>query len=327
MALESSKTYFATKVGNLGANPQNPRPFSDIQDTALDVGETFETSFLDALGHPALSSFYKVRLDLSPQNSGGTLEHWLQSCGVYTNDGGLGQERFSLMATEAILPGATFATTSEVGSRQGLVEKFAAQRTFNDVAVTYYLTGDYRSLTLFQEWINYINPLYDGQGKLPSDKSRRVGQGFQPSATGYPENKHVSSNNFLRYRYPNSYKRSMTITKFERNIDTTLIRPTSVALSLSDSSEELVPEALSYRFVNIFPTSIQDVALSYSNSQVLQVTVNFAYDRYVMVRSADVIGFTGGSLTFPSNDTDDNSTPLSDKQAITNEEESSTTAK
>ena len=326
MTLDSSKNYFATKVGNLGANPQNPRPFSDIDKTALDVGERFETSFLDSLGHPSLSSFYKVRLDLSPQNSGGTLEHWLQSCGVYTNDGGLGQERFSLMATEAILPGATFATTSEVGSRQGIVEKFAAQRTFNDVAVTYYLTGDYRSLTLFQEWINYINPLYDGESKLASARSRRVGQGFFPSATGYPENKHVASNNFLRYRYPNSYKRSMTITKFERNIDTSLVRPTSVALTLSNSMEEMTPEALSYRFVNVFPTSIQDVALSYSESSVLQVTVNFSYDRYVMVRSADVIGFTGGSFTFPTNETEDNSGTLSDKDGISNSEVSPSTA-
>ncbi len=307
MASKESKAYFNTKVGNLGANPQSPRPFADIRDTALDVGETFETSFLDSLGHPSLSSFYKVRLDLAPTNSAGTLEKWLQDCGVYKKDS-LGQERFSLMATEAILPGATFATTSETGSRQGIVEKFAAQRTFNDIAVTYYLTGDYRSLTMFQEWVNYINPMYSESGLETA------------SATGYPEEKHFANNNFLRYRYPQSYKRSMTITKFERNIDTTLVRPTSLAFGLGSNN---IPEALSYRFVNVFPTSIQDIALSYSDSQVLQVTVNFAYDRYVMVRSSDVIGYTGGTIL--SNDTDDNSKSLVESPTnVTNETEPTT---
>ena len=315
MASKESKAYFNTKVGNLGANPQSPRPFADIQDTALDIGETFETSFLDSLGHPSLSSFYKVRLDLAPTNSAGTLEKWLQDCGVYKKDS-LGQERFSLMATEAILPGATFATTSETGSRQGIVEKFAAQRTFNDIAVTYYLTGDYRSLTMFQEWVNYINPMYSESGLETA------------SATGYPEEKHFANNNFLRYRYPQSYKRSMTITKFERNIDTTLLRSNSTSFGLGDPDGIQggnVPEALSYRFVNVFPTSIQDIALSYSDSQVLQVTVNFAYDRYVMVRSSDVIGYTGGSLNFPSNDTDDNSKSLVESPTnVTNETEPTT---
>lgn len=309
MASKESKAYFSTKVGNLGANPQNPRPFADIQETALDVGETFETSFLDSLGHPSLSSFYKVRLDLAPSNSAGTLEKWLQDCGVYKKDS-LGQERFSLMATEAILPGATFATTSESGSRQGIVEKFAAQRTFNDVAVTYYLTGDYRSLTMFQEWINYINPMYSEAGLETA------------SATGYPDNSHVANNNFLRYRYPQSYKRSMTITKFERNIDTTLVRPNSLSFGLGNNN---IPEALSYRFVNVFPTSIQDIALSYSDSQVLQVTVNFAYDRYVMVRSSDVIGYTGG--TVPSSDIDDNSDALLESPSNVTNETEATTAK
>ncbi len=323
MASKESKAYFSTKVGNLGANPQNPRPFADIQETALDVGETFETSFLDSLGHPSLSSFYKVRLDLAPTNSAGTLEKWLQDCGVYKKDS-LGQERFSLMATEAILPGATFATTSESGSRQGIVEKFAAQRTFNDVAVTYYLTGDYRSLTMFQEWINYINPLYVESG---------FGGGRKPepaSATGYPQDRYISNNSFLRYRYPQSYKRSMTITKFERNIDTTLLRSNSTSFGLGDPDGIQggnVPEALSYRFVNVFPTSIQDIALSYSDSQVLQVTVNFAYDRYVMVRSSDVIGYTGGTINFPSDDIDDNSEALLESPSNVTNETEATTAK
>ena len=186
----TAQKYFKS-LGELGANPHRPRAFSDQERTALDTGTRFETEFLSSMGSPSLSSFYKVRLDLAPANSPDSLEAWLQNSGVYNNDGGLGQERFSLLATEAMLPGATLATSTETGSRQGVVERFAAQRTFNDVAVTYYLTGDYRSLTLFQEWINYINPLY-----IDSKSS------VLPSATGYPDQSNFASNNFFRYRYP-----------------------------------------------------------------------------------------------------------------------------
>ena len=294
----TAQKYFQA-LGELGANPHRPRAFSDQEKTALDTGTRFETEFLSSMGSPSLSSFYKVRLDLAPANSADSLEAWLQNSGVYNNDGNLGQERFSLLATEAMLPGATLATSTETGSRQGVVERFAAQRTFNDVAVTYYLTGDYRSLTLFQEWINYINPLYI-DNKSP----------VLPSATGYPDQSNFASNNFFRYRYPAQYKRTMSITKFERNIDTTL------GSNIAEQNVSSKPQALSYKFINVFPTSIQDVALSYSASQLLQVTVNFAYDRYVMIRSEDITGFDESS---PSNDKENNNKVLrEDGQNISN---------
>ncbi|ADO98075.1 hypothetical protein CYVG_00192 [Cyanophage S-SSM6a] len=296
MSDNKQKDYFK-ELGPLGANPQRGRTQDEIDQTSLDVGERFSNNFLDVLRYPSLSSFYKVRLDLSSRsgdNFTDSLEDWLWSSGVYDNAGGLGQERFALLATEAMLPGATFATSTETGSRQGVVEKFAAQRTFNDVAVTYYLTGDYKSLTLFQEWINYINPIYkDESGRV--DSNRR----------GYANQ--LDNNQFFRHRYPAQYKRSMSITKFERDIDKTLANKKGVKNGLSNlptegfiSTKNYKPEALSYKFINVFPTSIQDVALSYAQSQVLQVTVNFAYDRYVMVRNKDVSGYDGGELIMPS---------------------------
>ena len=49
------------------------------------------------------------------------------------------------------------------------------------------------------------------------------------------------------------------------------------------------PQAISYKFINAFPTSIQDVALTYQNSTVLQVTVEFAYDRYIIVTNQKLV--------------------------------------
>ena len=297
------KQYF-NNVGNLGVTPGGGvRDFSEItgvEKSSLDTGQQFETNFLTVMRSPSLSSYYKVVLDLPVNNSVGTLENHLQLSGVYNKDQGSNQERFSLLATEAVLPGSSFATSTETGSRQGVIEKFAAQRTFNDVAVTYYLTGDYKSLILFQEWINYINPLYaDGHSQSKEDKDA----GFEvrksaasADSTGYPESRFQDTNNFFRHRYPAQYKRTMTITKFERNIDTSPLQSSYDA------------QLLSYKFINVFPTSIQDVALSYAESQVLQITVNFAYDRYVTVRSDAVTGYSDSSS--PSNETKNNSQKL-----------------
>ena len=64
--------------------------------------------------------------------------------------------------------------------------------------------------------------------------------------------------------------------------------------------ESFVPDAISYKFINAFPTSIQDIALTYQASTVLQVTVEFAYDRYVIVQNARKRGYEKASV--PSKD-------------------------
>ena len=52
------------------------------------------------------------------------------------------------------------SVVQEVGSRQGIRERFATQRQYTDISIGFYVTNDYTSLRLFQEWINYMNPLY-----------------------------------------------------------------------------------------------------------------------------------------------------------------------
>ena len=39
----------------------------------------------------------------------------------------------------------------EVGSRQGVRERFASQRQYTDISVSFYVTHDYTSLRFFQE--------------------------------------------------------------------------------------------------------------------------------------------------------------------------------
>lgn len=323
---QTNKNYFQKiRPFNAGTTPDG------ISKGEFDLA--FQEDFQTALGAPSLSSFYIVNLDLAmgTSNSDGaeeSLENWLASCGV--TDSPSGMRRFSLLATEAILPGTAMSTLEEKGSRQGITERFATQRGYNDIAITYYIPSDYTSLRLFQEWINFMNPLYYRAGVGGGDDVRLT-SGY---TSGYPNA--TDSNSFHRFRYPNEYKKSLTITKFERNVGQTRSALKSFettpeeergkfATFREDPNDNLElqkkyglfdPEAISYKFINAFPTAVQDVALTYQNSTVLQVTVEFAYDRYVIVTNQGDIGEPDRSK--PSNAESNQGEVISDGSNKTN---------
>ena len=169
----------------------------------------------------------------------------------------------------------------------GLMQELSSYQ-FN--RYTDYVTGDYKTLRLFQEWINFMNPLYTASSSIEERSTREEAKPF-----GYP--KSVSKNQFQRLRYPDEYKRSLSITKFERNIGNTGSIKTYRGTQIPEvdpvftPEKSFTPDAISYQFINAFPTSIQDIALTYQASTVLQVTVEFAYDRYVIVQNARRKGY------------------------------------
>ena len=66
---------------------------------------------------------------------------------------------------------------------------------------------------------------------------------------------------YRRMRYPDSYKcNTMYINKFEKNYKRTL----------------------RYRFVNVFPRSIDPISVNYGSAEILKVNVTFNYDRYIV---------------------------------------------
>ena len=283
-------------------------------------------NFQEALGAPSLSNYFKVSMDLAPENptprtqfpidDGGktlaqiqadsknqlvaqNLDQWLTSCGIFRDNDK--QRRFELLATEATLPGTSMSVVQEVGSRQGIRERFATQRQYTDISIGFYVTSDYTSLRLFQEWVNYMNPLFTGNDGQPFEKGSRG---------GYPTS--GALNGFHRFRYPNQYKRDIQITKFERDFgkfvkgeatdgNKPYVSPyedfsTFNAADFGDSRplptmkdfEGPSRHVISYNFINAFPIAIQDIPLSYGNGQVLQVQVDFSYDRYYVVQSNDL---------------------------------------
>ena len=327
------KNYF-NKVGPLGASVdlgsadiKNP---NDLQ------------NFQQALGAPSLSNYFKVSMDLAPSNppprtqfpidGGGltlsqiqtasknqlvakTLDDWLTSCGVFDKNPHK-HRRFELLATDATLPGTSMSVVQEVGSRQGIRERFATQRQYTDISIGFYVTNDYKSLRLFQEWINYMNPLFTGND----------GQPFPTGAAGgYPTS--GSLNGFHRFRYPNQYKRDIQITKFERDIgkfvkgeatdgnkprvspyeDFNTFDPADFGanrpLPTMKDFEGPTRHVMSYNFINAFPIAIQDIPLNYGNGQVLQVQVDFSYDRYYVVQTDDLEQMAEEKKIDPANKT------------------------
>jgi hypothetical protein len=75
-----------------------------------------------------------------------------------------------------------------------------------------------------------------------------------------------SSNYFYRMRYPSDYKcDTMFITKFEKDYGINGYGP-----------------LLQYQFLKVFPLNLSAVPISYGDSDIMKVTVEFSYDRYLM---------------------------------------------
>ncbi len=71
-------------------------------------------------------------------------------------------------------------------------------------------------------------------------------------------------NAFGRFHYPEDYKEIMHITKFEKD-------------AFIDGAQTKLS---SYEFVNVWPTNMTSMRVAYGNSNVLRLSVRFAYDRF-----------------------------------------------
>ena len=307
VSINRLKSYFQ-KVGPLTAA-------TDFQTVNVNDPEQL-FNFEKALGAPSLSNYFKFSMEIAPQNAtvikqfpdeNGeskanvnldkfrednqekelkkclNLEQWLTECGCFDNC--YKGRRMELLASEANLPGTNMQVVQEVGSRQGVRERFASQRQYTDISVSFYVTHDYTSLRFFQEWINFMNPLYIGQ----------IGQTFpNGQAQGYPNA--TDHNAFHRFRYPHQYKRDIQITKFERDVNKGFtgrvdsgLKEWTTDMDIEEEGKPIydssyIPSVMSYNFVNAFPVSIQDIQLSFGAAQVLKVTIDLSYDRYFIVK-------------------------------------------
>ena len=143
-----------------------------------------------------------------------------------------------LLCSDASLPASAFATAEVKDNFMGIPQEFAHTRLYTDIDFTFYVDEDYTSLSIFEGWMDYIS---SGASVDLDEKAF-----------------------YRRFRYPDDYKvNAMTITKFEKNIERTLM----------------------YEFKNAFPKSITSLPVTYGTADLMKVTVSFNYDRYTVSRS------------------------------------------
>lgn len=238
-------------------------------------------SVQDLFGQLSQTSQFKVSLFFNgtgggTSTGGNGVNNHLRDCGLLDN---LDSMKYDFMCHSATLPGSNLGVTEETGSRQGLTEKFAVVRQFPDLTLEFYVDSEYGIIRVFEEWMHYINPLYNGTSGVFYDGSR-AGSTGRVSA--------LETNNYYRMRYPEDYKRSIAVTKFERNI---IVDNQNVDRSFSET-----PSMLTYNFVNAFPTQLTALPVSYEGSTITKTSVTFAYDRYVVQKHTSTTASRGNPL-------------------------------
>ena len=180
------------------------------------------------------------------------------------------RERINIACTSATLPGSSFATHDVTSDYMGVTEKMAYRRMYDDqMAVEMLVDSEYKTLHFFEGWMDYIS------GKGINDR-------------GNNEN-YKNFRNGFRMNYPDGdggyrEKNLIELYKFERD--------TSVSQSIK------------YTLVEGFPISMNAMQLNYGGTEVLRLTVNFTFVRYVTepyTPSSDISSSNKSSATVPKN--------------------------
>lgn len=224
-------------------------------------------SAMDMIGNISVTSQFKVSLHL-PVGGNKKLENWLRSEGLLENISQV--TTYDFLCNEASLPGTGFNTYDEKGSRQGVIEPFiVAGRQYPAFTLSFYIDTDYRMIRLFEEWINFMNPLYTYGGNI-----------VRPNSAGSGYGKAKNRPDYFRLQYPDEYKRIISVTKFERDF---LRDPTkSSGQSGSNFKQQTM---LTYRMIDAFPVNITPIPVTYEGSIITKSSISFAYTRYVIERT------------------------------------------
>ncbi len=145
------------------------------------------------------------------------------------------------------LPGSSISTHDVNTDFYGVTQKSAYARAFDGtIDLTFYIDSEYNIMYMFEHWMEYIMNL--------------VGDSAQSTNTHY------------RAQYPDAYRSSLYIQKFnkDKDADWRVVNPFFN-----------VKGGIIYEFINAFPQNISSTQVSYDPSSILEFTVTFAYERYV----------------------------------------------
>ena len=209
---------------------------------------------------PALTSHFSCEFFAPPAV---TSPEWFGKKRTAFDEGGkvFDNALISLSCCDATLPGSTFYT-HDVMDYTGVTEKIPYRRVYDDRAdFTFYVDGNYEIIKYFEFWMQYIaneqyTNEYNGRKLTEQEYSYRM---------NYPDGSGNSK------KVERGYRTQIYITKFERSHG-----------KLSGERDKL-SQALTYRYIDAYPTAIMSMPVSYESSQLLKCTVSFAYTRYILL--------------------------------------------
>lgn len=169
------------------------------------------------------------------------------------NVGEFTQKYISLLAYEAVLPGTSMQTGQVFGDRQGITETYANQRVYPPIDISFYIRRDYGTIAYFENWMSQVSPM---SGPIEKNTS------------------------FYKFNYPDTYKKYISIVKYERDSRPKEGRISSVATA----GATIDPRTVTYTLVRAYPTNIISIPVSYDQSNILKTTITFNYDRYALQR-------------------------------------------
>ena len=157
-------------------------------------------------------------------------------------------ENIELLCHQTTLPGTSFSTSEVTNNYAGVTERMIYRRMFDStIDMTFYVDKAYDVIEFFEGWVDYMSGM-----NIDNPNSGDTREMYRSSAATY------------RMNYPSSYRTPIQVTKFEKN--------------LTDAQ-------MTYEFVDAFPLNVISIPVSYEQSDVLKMSVSFAYTRYVRFRS------------------------------------------
>lgn len=200
---------------------------------------------------PALTTHYQVWISVKefgnfPDISNVTLDKFMNLLDSRLTES---SELLLISCSEASLPGSSLTTQELNDDYTGITQRHAYRRLYDDrIDFTFYVNQSYDQIRFFERWMQWTS------GEQIATNQR---------------------NHFIRFKFPDSYKTTIFIDKFERNAQPRIGKNI-------ESNGSHTGAKLSYEFINAFPISINSMPVSYDSSQLLKCTVSFSYDRYIM---------------------------------------------
>ena len=166
---------------------------------------------------------------------------------------GQSQDKLNLMCSEAVLPGSQLATLEITNDFQGVTERHAYRRQFDQsIDFTFYVdAGSYIPIKLFEKWIGFaMNEPVNARGV-----DNTLGNPYYSYRARYPDGRGDGQNDQEAYT-----STGLTVRKFEK-----------------DHRSQI-----EYEFIKSYPLAITSMPVSYEAASLLKCSVQMTYIRYIL---------------------------------------------